>query len=198
MTENTTIFKSKISKEELNELPMQAFSGDLYLIDNEKDTYNILSHIKKEKVLGFDTETRPVFVKGRYNHVALLQLATENEAFLFRLKNRQIVKIISEILSNENIVKAGVAIRDDIKALRKLHNFEPRGFVELQTFVNDFGIEDAGLRKLAGNVLGFRISKTERISNWEKTELTKSQLKYAATDAWVGYKIYKTLLDTRN
>lgn len=193
MIENSIIFKTKISKDELNDLPIQAFRGKIYLVDNIDDTYTALDILKNKKILGFDTETRPVFVKGRFNHVALLQLSTENQAFLFRLQNKEILEVISEILSDKNIIKAGVAIRDDIKGLKKIHDFEPMGFIELQTYVNNFGIKDAGLRKLAGNILGFRISKTERISNWEKTKLTNSQIKYAATDAWVGYKIYKKL-----
>lgn len=190
-------FYVKISKEILNKLPLVAFEGEIITIDNIEDSYNVSLFLKKEKILGFDTETKPVFKKGESNNVSLLQISTSNQAFLFRLNKIGLPQCITEVLADEEIVKSGVAIRDDIKSLQKLRKFEPGGFVELQKFVNEFGIEDASLKKLAGNILGFRISKNERLSNWDSPNLSETQKKYAATDAWTGYEIYKKLIDKK-
>jgi ribonuclease D len=188
-------FLSKIEKEAIQKMPIRAFEGKTYTIDSYKKIRKIIEKLQKADVLGFDTETRPVFKKHQSNQVALLQLSCENEAFLFRLNKIGLPDELTEILSNPNIIKSGVAIRDDIKDLRKLNDFAPAGFAELQTIVNNYGIEDAGLKKLTANILGFRISKSEQLSNWERNRLSEKQKKYAATDAWVGYMIYKKLQD---
>ncbi len=187
------LYKAKISKEEVNKLDLNYFKGKIYLIDKHKQVPQACAHLQQFKILGFDTETKPTFKKNSFNKVALLQLATPTEAFLFRLNKIGLPQAILKILSNEKIIKTGVAIKDDIKQLNQRKIFTPAGFVELQELVNQFGIEDAGLRKLTANILGFRISKSQQISNWENQKLTKSQLTYAATDAWVGCMIYKKL-----
>jgi len=183
----------KIPKEILNELPIRSFEGEIYLINNNKDMYQAVSDLKKQFILGFDTETRPAFKKGVFHNVSLLQLATSNKAYLFRLNNIGLPVELSKILSDKKIIKVGVAIKDDIKALQKLNGFLPGAFIELQKYVDEFGIEDNGLKKITGNVLGFRISKGARLTNWDNTTLTETQLKYAATDAWVSCEIYKKL-----
>jgi ribonuclease D len=185
--------QAKISKEELNELPHGVFDGKIVIIENLLHLQKIIPFLRHQKELGFDTETRPSFKKGKINTVALLQLSTSKEAFLFRISKMGFPAVLADILADEAIVKIGAAIRDDIKALQKITPFIPGGFVELQNFVKQFGIEDAGLQKLTGNILGFKISKGQRLSNWENQELTESQQQYAATDAWVGLEIYYRL-----
>ncbi len=186
-------FYDKIPKEILDELPVRSFEGEIYLIDNRKDLFTAVETLKNQTLLGFDTETRPVFKKGVYHKVSLLQLATEEKAYLFRLNEIGLPKELVNILSDKNIIKTGVAIKDDIKALQKLNKFIPGAFIELQKYVDEFGIEDNGLKKITGNVLGFKISKGARLTNWDNKVLSDTQLKYAATDAWVSYEIYSKL-----
>ncbi len=186
-------FYKKIPNEILLELAVKTFEGKIYLIDNKNNINFAFNSLKKETILGFDTETKPAFKKGVYNKVSLLQLSTKNEAFLFRLNKIGLPKQIAQILADNSIIKTGVAIKDDLKELKKLRNFIPGGFIELQKYTDDFGIEDNSLKKITGSVLGFRISKGARLTNWENKTLTDIQLKYAATDAWVAYEIYKKL-----
>jgi len=188
-----TAFYKKIPKEVLNELPTKSFEGELYIVSNEEDASFAVNELKNMPVLGFDTETKPAFKKGVFHNVALLQLSSKNKAFIFQLKKTGLSKELADILSDKNIIKTGVAIRDDIKALKKLRNFTPNGFVELQKYSDDLGIEDNGLKNLSGNVLGFKISKGARLTNWDNDKLTENQQKYAATDAWVSYLIYDKL-----
>lgn len=187
------IQKKSISKEELNSLPIKSFEGKIVVIDNIKDVDKYSQYLNNQTVLGFDTETRPTFKKGKRNKVALLQLSTNDVAFIFRLNSIGLPLALVDILKNNEIIKSGVAIRDDILALRNIVNFKPAGFVELQKKAKELGIENFGLKKLAGLVLGFRISKAQQTSNWEAEKLTNAQIKYAATDAWVSLNIYLRL-----
>ncbi len=184
-----------ISKEELNELSVKGFEGKIVVIEYESDVKKVIDYLNHQQILGFDTETRPTFKKGRMNKVALLQLSTSDTAFLFRLNKMGLSVELADILSNPCIVKTGVAINDDLKDLRALTDFEPAGFVELQEKVKEFEIENFGLKKLSGLLLGFRISKAQQTSNWEAEQLTEAQLKYAATDAWVSLEIYNKLIE---
>ncbi|MCD6564510.1 MAG: 3'-5' exonuclease domain-containing protein 2 [Bacteroidales bacterium] len=187
------MYRKTISRDELNSLLLGSFKGNIRVIEDLEGINEVLPLIKKAKCLGFDTETRPSFSKGSNNRIALLQLATNDDAFLFRINKTKLPDTLVRILSDKDIIKVGAAIRDDIKGLRKYTNFTPAGFVELQNYVSDFGIESNGLRKLAGIVLDFRISKRYQVSNWENKKLSEGQLKYAATDAWVSYKVYSVL-----
>jgi len=187
------MYRKTISRDELNSLPLGSFKGNIRVIEDLEGINEVLPLIKKAKCLGFDTETRPSFSKGPNNRIDLLQLATNDDAFLFRINKTKLPDTLVRILSDKDIIKVGAAIRDDIKGLRKYTNFTPAGFVELQNYVSDFGIESNGLRKLAGIVLDFRISKRYQVSNWENKKLSEGQLKYAATDAWVSYKVYSML-----
>lgn len=187
--------KKNISNEELAALPLDAYKGDIVLVDSEAEIEEICLGLQQYSILGFDTETRPAFKKGVVHEVSLLQLSTDDQVFLFRLNKIGIPNCLAKVLENKKIQKVGAAIRDDIKGLNRIRKFHADGFVELQEFVKKFEIENFGLKKLAGLVLGFRISKGQRLTNWENESLTKSQQVYAATDAWVSSEIYKTLLE---
>lgn len=160
------------------------------LIDTLDKFYSSLTALKQASVLGFDTETKPSFKKGRKNKVSLLQLADDHNAWLFRLNTIGLPDELAAILSDPDIIKVGVAIHDDIKALRQIKAFEPGGFTDLQNIVAGHGIKQLGLRKLSAIVLGFSISKSQQVSNWEAQALTWPQQLYAATDAWVCRRIF--------
>ena len=184
---------NNISKDDIKSLPLQQFPGRILLIDDVSQLDFLHQKLVNKKLLGFDTETRPSFKKGKKHKVSLLQLATEDEAYLIRLNRVGLPESVISLFENESIKKIGLAIRDDINSLIQLRSFQPEGFIDLQQYVKKFDILDNGLKKLAANILGFRISKKQQTSNWEKEVLEDEQLIYAATDAWVCYRIYKTL-----
>ncbi|MBS0012290.1 MAG: 3'-5' exonuclease domain-containing protein 2 [Bacteroidales bacterium] len=186
-------YKESIEKSELAEYPVSGFRGEIMVVDNHERLKDSIRLLKNAEILGFDTETKPSFSKGRNNRVALLQLSDARRAFLFRVNEIGLPDELIDILSDESVTKVGVAIHDDIKGLKAIRNFRPGGFIELQDYVKDFGITSSGLRKLSAIILGFRISKRQQVSNWEANGLTDAQLQYAATDAWVCYEIYKKL-----
>ena len=190
---NYNMFVPSISKEELRELPTGQFSGNIHLIDTREREDVACEVLRTEQILGFDTETKPNFKKGNLNKVSLLQLSTSTDAFLFRLNKIGLSGQLGEILADENIFKVGIAIRDDVRLLKQLHHFNEKGFVELQDYVRQFGIENSGLSKIAGIVLNFRISKSQQLTNWENEHLTEAQQIYAATDAWAALEIYNVL-----
>ena len=179
-----------ITKDEINRLPMKQYEGPVHLIRTPNEADKAAGKLEKESLLGFDTETRPTFRVGEYYQPSLLQLATEKEVFLFQIKLTGLTKGLCEVLSRPDIIKTGVSIRSDVSELRKLAGFEPAGFVELATCAKQAHIKNLGLRGLAALLLGFRVSKREQTSNWAKNELTESQIRYAATDAWLGREIY--------
>ncbi|MCB0487564.1 MAG: 3'-5' exonuclease [Cyclobacteriaceae bacterium] len=187
-------FGTTISNEELNALPLSSFEGDIQLITDIKKLRNAVSELGDHEIIGFDTETRPSFTKGQRYSVSLLQMAIPKKVFLIRLNHTGLTDELRSLLENDEILKAGVGIRDDIKALQKLNSFSPDGFVELATIAKNAGIEVESVKKLAGLVLGFRISKSAQTSNWEATNFTDKQLSYAATDAWVCLELYRHLM----
>lgn len=189
------MFKESISKEELIELPLRWFDGEIQVIEELEQMDEAMEFLSVQSLLGFDTETRPAFKKGVFHKVALLQLATTDKAFLIRVNKLGVPPQIVELLSNPHIIKPGVAIRDDIKGLQAISKFRPQGFVELQDYAREVGIQNFSLKKLAAIVLGFRISKSQQLSNWESANLSEAQKIYAATDAWTSYEIYKTLFN---
>lgn len=184
-------YKESITKEELEELPLIYFEGEINIYTSKKGVDEAVKYLSKFPFLGFDTETRPSFKKGQINNVALLQLSTNDKAFLFRLNQFDLPNSLLKLLSNPSVVKAGAAIRDDIKTLQENRYFEPGGFVELQDEAKDLGINNFSLKKLSGIVLGGKISKAQQLSNWEAETLSEAQLRYASTDAWISYKIYE-------
>ena len=168
-------FGTTISNEELNALPLSSFEGDIQLITDIKKLRNAVSELGDHEIIGFDTETRPSFTKGQRYSVSLLQMAIPKKVFLIRLNHTGLTDELRSLLENDEILKAGVGIRDDIKALQKLNSFSPDGFVELATIAKNAGIEVESVKKLAGLVLGFRISKSAQTSNWEATNFTDKQ-----------------------
>ncbi|MEE4198314.1 MAG: 3'-5' exonuclease [Bacteroidales bacterium] len=187
------MFKHHITNSEINELPLFQFDGGVFVIDTFEKLDDYLPLIRDQKILGFDTETKPSFKKGKINQVSLLQLSSLHEAFLIRINKIGLPQEIIEILSNKEVKKVGLAIHDDLKGLQEFQEFSPQSFIDLQDFVKVFNIESQSLRKITGIVLNKRISKSQQVSNWEKEELTEGQLLYAATDAWICLQIYKTL-----
>jgi ribonuclease D len=187
------MFPSSIDKEELKKLPLQAFPGTIHVIDSVAGMQKYLPVLKQEKVLGFDTETRPSFRKGRVNKISLVQFATPFHAFLFRLTALNLPDELIELFEDDSIIKVGAALHDDLIDLRRIRDFKAGGFLDLQKYVEAFGIENKGVAKLAGIILGFRISKNQQLSNWDVDKLSDAQKEYAATDAWVCLKIYLEL-----
>jgi len=184
----------KISKDEVNSLEIGSFQGDIVLIDGPELLAGAVKELKKEKFLGFDTETRPAFRKGVSHEVSLLQLATLDNAFLFRLNHIGLPAGVQDILENPLITKVGAAVRDDLKALRKLSpGFNADGFFDLNEELKKIGFQNVGVRNLSAMVLNIRISKSEQVSNWEAEKLTDKQLLYAATDAWACLAIFQKL-----
>ncbi|NDV63285.1 3'-5' exonuclease domain-containing protein 2 [Puniceicoccales bacterium CK1056] len=180
----------KITKEEINDLPLNAYEGPITIVDDDEKLAKALKELRKEKILGFDTESRPSFKKGQNYPASLIQLGGEHHIWLFQISNFASLDALWEILADEEIIKAGVAIADDIKKLQELQDFTPGGFVEIATLSTQAGILNTGLRSLAALLLGFRISKRAQVSNWAKNTLTDIQIQYAATDAWVSRELY--------
>ena len=196
MSQVFTTMKKCISNDELAVLPLSSFEGVVHVIEQPEDLGFALEYLSSQSILGFDTETRPAFKKGQIYPVSLLQLSTSDQAFLFRINKIGLPVGLIRILASPKILKIGVAIRDDIKILQRIVPFKPSGFVELQDLVKNYGIENFSLKKLSALVLGFRISKSQRLTNWDAQELSEQQMIYGATDAWVSCEIYKQLLIT--
>lgn len=183
-----------ISKEEINELPLGQFEGEIYLIDKPDQVEEAVDFLEDQRIIGFDTETKPSFKKGQFNPVSLLQLSTSDQAFLFRLNKIGFPDPLRNLLEKENLVKIGAAVHDDLKGLRKLTgSFYPHSFFDLNDELKKVGFHNVGVRNLSGMVLKIRISKTEQVSNWEADKLTEKQMRYAATDAWACLEVFNLL-----
>lgn len=192
-----TPFQANISNEELATLPLAQFPGQITIVDREPLLEEACAELMTQQMIGFDTETRPSFTSGVSNKVALLQLSTPTHCFLFRLCKIRMEKSLLRVLGNPNLLKIGAAVRDDIKGMQKLRHYKAAGFVDLQSIVGEYGIEEKSVRKMAAITLGIRISKAQRLSNWEASTLTPAQQLYAATDAWVSLEIYRKLLSVK-
>ncbi len=165
----------------------------MHLIDQPEPLNDVIGEVRKHPVVGFDTETRPSFRKGQLFKVALLQIAIPDHVFLIRLQQTGITEEIQELLETDSLIKTGIGIRDDILALQRMKRFHPNGFVDLAPLAKEAGLQVESVKKLTGLLLGFRISKSAQTSNWEASKLTKKQIEYAATDAWVCLELYKKL-----
>ncbi len=186
-------YRAAITKEEMAELPALAFRGEIVVVDSPKGLDAACDELLAHRLLGFDTESRPAFQKGVVNKIALLQLATEEKCFLFRLNRLRLDKAILKILETNTILKVGLSVAGDIRELETLRKFRAKGFEDIQKIAPDHGITDMSLQKIAAIVLEGRMSKAQRLSNWEAVQLTDAQKVYAATDAWVSLEIYKKL-----
>ena len=191
------MFKISVEPADIENLPLGVFPGEIKVIDKPGLDYErAVFYLRRQKVLGFDTESRPVFSPGQHNHgVALLQLSGPKRAYLFRVQTLGMRRSLCSVLSNKKIIKVGAAVMDDVRGLQRLHKFECGAFIDLQKIAWEWGIRDKSVKKLAANILGCRISKAQQLSNWEAPELSPSQCKYAATDAWVCREMYLTLLE---
>ena len=188
-----TDLKKNINKEEIDRLPLFVFTGEVIVIEDPEHAAQAARFLRENSFVGFDTETRPAFHKGERYKVGLLQLATRDQLYLFRLNKCGFGKELRDLLSDPVVVKIGVGIRDDLRNLRKSGEFTPASFVDMQEYAARFGIEDKSFSKLMAIIFGVRISKKQRVSNWEALVLTEAQIRYAATDAWGALKMYERL-----
>lgn len=187
------IWKTSITKAELSNLPAETFTGTIHLIDTPEAAEAAAYALSQEKIIGFDTETRPSFRRGEHYAVSLLQLSSLNDTYLFRLKHTGMPACVTSILENAEILKIGVSIHDDFLNLHKKFELAPQGFVDLQNFVKEFNIADNSLSRIYGILFDKRISKGQRLSNWEAPMLTQHQQEYAALDALACLTIYNHL-----
>jgi ribonuclease D len=186
-------FDRRMSKDEINACPMERWIGPVSVVRTRDELAAAMSKLAGQTLLGFDTETRPAYNKGESYLPSLLQLASDDDVFIFQLKHLGLAKPLHEILADPAIIKAGVSLDYDIRELNKLSRFKASGFMDLGNLAKKAGIKNHGLRGLAAVFLGFRISKGAQTSNWARNVLTPQQIQYAATDAWVGRRLYLAL-----
>lgn len=180
----------------MEKLEFASFPGKIYVIDSVGAEFNrAIAYLRSQKIIGFDTETRPTFSQDQPRYgVALLQLSGPDKAFLFRINRMGMHRRLCNLMASDKIIKVGAAIHDDIRGLQRRHDFQPAAFVDLQKIVCESGIRDKSVKKMAAIILGIRVSKTQQLSNWEAERLSESQCRYAATDAWVCREMYLKLL----
>jgi len=183
-------YRRTLRSEEINELPIVRYEGKVGLVRSEGELEAALDLLAREELLGFDTETRPSFRKGRVNQPALIQLAASDRIFLVQLAFVPFGAGLAALLSDEKILKVGVGIWDDLRELGKLYPFEGAGAVDLGDLARSLKLPTQGLRNMTANLLGRRISKGPRCSNWSLSNLSPRQIAYAATDAWIGRELY--------
>lgn len=188
-------YPESISSEELTQLDTVDFTGPIIVVSEvDEDFVEAMDYLKEQTVIGFDTETKPCFSSGSpRHHVALLQLSGADKAYIFRVNQLGMPAPLAALLSDPGILKVGAAVKEDVRGLMYYRKFTPRGFVDLQTMVAEYGIMDKSVRKMAAIILGKKVSKTQQLSNWEAPQLSGAQLKYAAIDAWVCREMYLKL-----
>lgn len=191
------IIKRTIDRETLNELPKAFFQGQIHVAQTPTEAEKAVEYLKQYPIVGIDSETRPSFSKGKQYKVALLQVSTPDHCFLFRLNLTGLTLPVITLLESPSITKVGLSLHDDFMMLHKRAPFQPRAYVELQEYVRPFGIQDKSLQKIYGILFNEKISKTQRLSNWEAPVLTEPQKLYAATDAWACLNIYNRLQELK-
>ena len=190
------MFIESIKPEQIEKLEYDSFPGKIHVIDSVGAEFNrAIAYLRSQKIIGFDTETRPTFTPNQPRYgVALLQLSGPEKAFLFRINKMGMHRRLCSLLANPKVLKVGAAIHDDIRGLQKHQEFKPASFVDLHKIVCEWGIRDKSVKKMAAIIMGIRISKTQQLSNWEAETLSESQCRYAATDAWVCREMYLRLM----
>ena len=194
--EHAKQFSHHISKDLVNLMPLVSFDGQTIIVDRPEQVEEAVSYLRDCPVLGIDTEARPSFTRGTHYPTALVQIATEQRCYLFRLNKIGMPASLARIFSSKQICKVGLAFKDDLNGLRRLHDFKPQNCVDLQSFVSGYGIMELGLQKIFAIVFGKKISKSQQLTNWEADTLTPEQARYAATDAWATLLIYQALQDS--
>jgi len=190
------MFQISISPEEIAALELASFPGEIVVVNEAEGPVmdQAVRYLKKQRILGFDTETRPTFSPEQHSSgTALLQLSGPGKCYLFRLKKTGLPRGLAAVLANQNILKIGAATLDDVRGLQKITKFAAKGFVDLQTMVWEYGVRDKSVKKMAAIILGVKISKAQQLSNWEAERLSEGQQKYAATDAWICREMYLRL-----
>lgn len=188
-------FSISISKEELSTMPTVEFPGSIIVLENIPDALKALRYLNSCQAVGFDTETKPNFRKGQTNTVSLIQISTSDQCFLFRINKLGFFQELRDFMESTDVLKIGLSLRDDFHVLHRIASFEPANFVDLQTVVKKYHIVDASLQKIYGIIFGERISKSQRLSNWEAAQLSHGQQAYASIDAWACLRIYHYLND---
>ncbi len=192
------LFQSEITKEEVATLDLIQFEGPITLIQTEEEFGDAIEALSAQTILGFDTETKPSFKKGKMYPTSLIQLSSPEHAWLIRVSRLGYPRQLLNLLSDGKVMKVGTGLNDDIRRMRSDFQFEPGGFLDLQNYVEAFKIWEKGLKKMSAIVLGYRISKSQQVSNWDADILTEAQLRYAATDAWICLEIYNELRNALN
>jgi len=188
-----TQYLPSITKEELSLLPIETYDGQIIVVERKETAAEAVAYLSGCTRTGFDTETRPCFRKGQHRKIALIQFAADDRCFLFRLNKMGFPNALKDFLLNTSVLKIGLSLSDDFRAIRDCINIEPAHFLDLQHFVTSFGIEEQSLQKIYAILFGKKISKRQQLSNWEAPELTEFQKRYAALDAWACLQIYNTL-----
>lgn len=188
------MFKPKITKEEVNEMPVVAFDGEITVVDDASKVKAAIDELRQSSVVGVDTETKPSFTRGMHHKVSLVQISSLGHCFLFRLNKMSFPDELADFLADNGIKKIGLALKDDFNGLIRQRKFKPTNFVDLQSIAKNYGILELGLQKMFAIVFGRKISKAQRLTNWENLELTHQQQVYAATDAWASLLIYMQLM----
>ena len=185
------------SKDLIQWLPLAAFGGEVIVVDTPAKVEEAVKYLSKQNAIGVDTESRPSFTRGVHYPTALLQIATEERCYLFRLTHVGMPQALADIFANPKITKVGLAFKDDIAGLRRRRDFKPANCIDLQTIVSKYGILDMGLQKIFAICFGRKISKAQQLTNWENSHLTPDQARYASTDAWATLLIYKDIMQTK-
>ena len=185
------------SKDLIQWLPLAAFGGEVIVVDTPEKVEEAVAYLSKQPAVGVDTESRPSFTRGVHYPTALLQIATEERCYLFRLTHVGMPQALADLFANPKITKVGLAFKDDIAGLRRRRDFKPANCIDLQTIVPKYGILDMGLQKIFAICFGRKISKAQQLTNWENSHLTPDQARYASTDAWATLLIYKDIMQTK-
>ena len=179
-----------ISREDMAKLPIGRYEGRVRLVEAPADLEEALADFRQESIVGFDTETRPAFKKGESHLPCLVQAATARAVYLFQLRRTEVIPVVAELLADPRIVKAGISLKDDLRTLKQVFPFAEKNMLDLGFVARRSGFGQTGVRNLAGILLGLRIPKGTKTSNWAAPQLSPAQVAYAATDAWACRELF--------